>query len=118
MSATKPPQTPANSGDRVFVKIPKAGPGQHYRAPKTLAMPLVDTFTRLFVLGACASLPIVPLVIIVMIVAETYSTEPYLLWLWITMAIITTAIALAVSIGIAREVFGYTRPRDFEGAAR
>lgn len=119
MSADTTPTSPAAQPlERVYVKIPKAGPGQGYHAPKNFQKPLLDLLSRLAIIAICLSIPLVPGVIIGMIVATTYQTEPGLLWLWGAMTILIEAIAIFVAIGVAREALGVSSPRDHLPAAR
>jgi magnesium-transporting ATPase (P-type) len=117
MSTNTPPAAPQAKADqprRVFIEIPKAKPGQGYRAPKNYARPLLAQLGRLVIILACLMLPIIPLAIIVMIVVNTYASESYLLWLWITMALIVVPIAIFVAIGLGREAIGVQRASDYE----
>jgi hypothetical protein len=93
--------------ERVFVTIPKAGPGQGYRAPQNFEQPLFGLLGTLLVAGACLSLLLVPAVIIIMIAANTFQREPGLLWLWATMFLFLEAIAIFVALGLWREALGY-----------
>jgi cytochrome bd-type quinol oxidase subunit 1 len=107
---------PAAPEDERFVKIPRALPGQEYKAPKNYQQPLVDGFYRFAVIGACLSLPVAPAVIFFMILVYSNAIQDGMLWLWITMIIITEVIAIFVAWGISREALGsagvsYIRPR-------
>jgi hypothetical protein len=117
MSTNTPPAAPQTKADqpkRVFIEIPKAKPGQGYRAPKNYARPLLLQLGRLVIVLSCLMLPIIPLAIIVMIVANTYASESYLLWLWITMTLIVVPIAIFAAIGLGREAIGVQRAADYE----
>ena len=92
--------------DERFVTLPKAKPGQEYRAPKNFQQPLLDGFYRLVVTLLCLSLPIAPGVIFFMILVYSRAIQYGLLWLWISMIIIIEVIAIAIAIGIAREALG------------
>jgi hypothetical protein len=121
MSANTTPPTATSTGpsatpDRVFVKIPKAGPGQKYHAPKNFQHPALRSLSTLLVILMALSLPLVPAILIVMIAYNTFGSSPDLLWLWITMFILVEAIAIFVAIGIAREAIGVTRRSDYEAA--
>jgi len=118
MSTNTPPAGTQAKPERVYVEIPKAGPGQGYRAPKNYQRPLVDLLTQLAVAAMCLSLLIVPGAIIAMIVWNTYRAEPYLLWLWATMFVFLEAIAIFVAIGLWREALGYTGRADYPGTVR
>lgn len=119
MSTNTPPTSakakPGKPGkpERVYVKIPTAGPGQGYSAPKNYAQPLLSELGRLAIILACLALPIIPALIIVMIVLNTHASEPYLLWLWITMTLIVEPFAIFVAFGLAREAIGVQRASDF-----
>jgi hypothetical protein len=119
MSANTTPPTTESAGpqatpEKVFVKIPQAGPGQHYQAPKNFQQPLLRVLSTLAVIAMALSLPFVPAILIIMIAANTSNSEPYLLWLWITMFVLVEAIAIFVAIGVAREAIGVTRRSDYE----
>ena len=121
MSANTTPPTTASAGssaspEKVFVKIPQAGPGQKYRAPKNFQHPALSSLSTLLVILMALSLPLVPAILIIMIAYNTLGSSPYLLWLWITMFILVEAIAIFVAIGIAREAIGVTRRSDYEAA--
>jgi hypothetical protein len=103
--------------ERVFVPIPKAGPGQGYQAPKNVEVPLADVLGTLLVAGACLSLLVVPAVIILMMAANTIQ-EPGLIWLWVTMFIFLEAVAVLVALGLWREALGYASRTDYLGAIR
>lgn len=125
MANTTPPSTSAGSAEgtdpeRVYVKIPKAGPGQGYRAPKNYQRPLVDLAWRVLVVLMCLSLLVIPLAIIGMIVFLPASAghhnayEEGFLWLWIPMFLFVEAIALFVAIGIGRAALGIAGSGPFE----
>jgi hypothetical protein len=92
--------------ERVFVEIPKAGPGQGYQAPKNYARPLLAGLSKLAIIALCASLPLAPLAIIIMILTQSRAIQDGLLGLWIVMAIFIEIIAIGVAIGVAREAIG------------
>ena len=109
MSAeTQPTTQAATSNDERFVQIPRAKPGQEYRAPRNHRQPLLGGFYRLVVTLLCLSLPIAPAVIFFMILAYSRAIQYGLLWLWITMIVLIEVIALFVAWGIAREALGYS----------
>jgi hypothetical protein len=123
MSTNTPPTTPATppaekpakaATGPVYVEIPRAKPGQEYRAPKNYQRSGLAALGKLVVVLACASLPIVPAAIIGMIVWTTYATEPYLLWLWATMTILVVGFAIFVAFGLAREAIGVQHAGDYE----
>jgi hypothetical protein len=121
MSANTTPPTTTSTGssatpEKVFVKIPQAGPGQKYRAPKNYAHPALSSLSTLLVILMALSLPLIPAILIIMIAYNTLGSSPDLLWLWITMFILVEAIAVFVAIGIAREAIGVTRRSDYETA--
>jgi hypothetical protein len=115
---TTPPTTPSTGSSatpqKVFVKIPQAGPGQKYRAPKNLQHPALSSLSTVLVILMALSLPLVPAILIIMIAYNTLGSSPDLLWLWITMFILVEAIAIFAAIGIAREAIGVTRRSDYE----
>jgi hypothetical protein len=122
MSANTTPPTATSTGsspaapEKVFVKIPQAGPGQKYHAPKNYQQPALRTLSTLLVILMALSLPLVPAILIIMIAYNTSGSSPDLLWLWITMFILVEAIAIFAAIGIAREAIGVTRRSDYESA--
>lgn len=125
MSTNTPPTTPATPpADQqpksppapVYIEIPRAKPGQEYRAPKNYQRAGLATLGKLIILLACISLPVVPALIIGMIVWNTYATEPYLLWLWATMMVLVVGFAIFVATGLAREAIGVQHAHDFEPA--
>ena len=121
MSANTTPPTAAATGssatpEKVYVKIPQAGPGQKYRAPKNYAQPALRSLSALLVILMALSLPLVPAILIIMIAYSTFGSSPDLLWLWITMFVLVEAIAIFAAIGIAREAIGVTRRSDYEAA--
>ncbi|HKS70345.1 MAG TPA: hypothetical protein VJQ45_07990 [Ktedonobacterales bacterium] len=110
----------AQTPERVYVKIPKAGPGQGYRAPKNYQQPLLMLLGRALVVLLCLSLPIVPLVIIGLILflpgsgAARNAYEEGFLWLWIPMFLFVELIAVTVAIGVGREALGIAGNGPFE----
>ncbi len=121
----KPTGTPANAttDNRVFVEIPKAGPGQHYQAPKNYDQPLLNVLGRLAVLGMCAAVLLVPGVIMALIMflplgrGHDNATQAGLLWLWIPMFLFIESFAVFIAVNVYREGVGsagegnYLRPR-------
>jgi hypothetical protein len=121
MSANSTPPTTASTGssatpEKVFVKIPQAGPGQKYHAPKNYQRSALGSLSTLLVILMALSLPLVPAILIIMIAYNTLASSLDLLWLWITMFILVEAIAIFAAIGIAREAIGVTRRSDYETA--
>jgi hypothetical protein len=129
MGASKPPSA-TNTGDaskvednRVFVQIPKAGPGQGYRAPKNFDQPLLNLLGRLLVLALCAAVLLVPGVIMALIMflplgnGHRNATQAGLLWLWIPMFLFVEAFAVFIAVNVYREGIGsagegnHLRPR-------
>jgi hypothetical protein len=117
---TQPETDTSAAPERVYVKIPKAGPGQGYKAPKNYQQPLLMLLGRLLVLALCLSLPIVPLVIIGLILflpGSGNATNAYqegFLWLWIPMFLFVELIAVSVAIGVGREALGVAGNGPFE----
>jgi len=121
MSANTTPPTTTSTGspaapEKVFVKIPQAGPGQKYHAPKNFEHPALRALSTVAVIVMALSLPLVPAILIVMIAFNTFGSEPNLLWLWITIFVLVEAIAIFAAIGIAREAIGVTHRSDYETA--
>jgi hypothetical protein len=110
----------AQTPERIYVKIPKAGPGQRYQAPKNYRQPLLMLVSRLLVVLLCLSLPIIPLVIIGLILflpgshGATNAYEEGFLWLWIPMFLFVELIAISVAIGVGREALGVAGNGPFE----
>src|SRR5215469_6553802 len=117
---TQPETGTSAAPERVYVKIPKAGPGQGYKAPKNYQQPLLMLLGRLLVLALCLSLPIVPLVIIGLILflpgsqGATNAYQEGFLWLWIPMFLFVELIAVSVAIGVGREALGISGNGPFE----
>jgi hypothetical protein len=99
--------TPAASadGDR-FVTIPKALPGQEYKAPKNFQNPLMSGVYQVAVVLMALALPAAPAVIFFMILVYSHAIAEGLLWLWIVMILFVETIALGVAWGLAREALG------------
>lgn len=95
---TSQPPTP----EKVYVKIPKAGPGQGYQAPRNFQHPLLQSLSLLIVLALCVALPITPAAIVTMIIIKS----PDLLWLFLPLGVLVVAIALFVAVGLGREAIG------------
>lgn len=89
-----------------YVTIPRALPGQEYKAPKNFQNPLMSLFYRVVVVLLSLSLPIAPGVIFFMILAYSKAIQFGLLWLWITMIVFIEVIAIFVAWGVAREALG------------
>jgi hypothetical protein len=70
------------------------------------------------VAGACFSLLAVPAIIILMMGANTYRTEPNLLWIWVMMFVFLEVIAVFTATGLLREVLGYTSHKDYLRSTR
>ena len=92
--------------EKVYVKIPKAGPGQGYKAPKNYQYPLFDALSKVVIVALCAALPLATGVIFAMILGNSESSRPQFLWLWIPMIVLIEGIAILVAIGVGREALG------------
>jgi hypothetical protein len=92
--------------EKVYVKIPKAGPGQGYKAPKNYEQPLLDALSRVFVVLMCSALPLATGLIFAMILGASQTSRNEFLWLWIPMIVLIEGIAIALAIGIGREALG------------
>lgn len=101
-------QTPTTSDtpERVFVPIPKAGPGQGYHAPKNFEHPLLQTLSRIAIFLLCLSLPIASGGIIVMILILDPVARDTQLWLWIPLGLLVEAFAIFLAVGIWGEANG------------
>ncbi len=121
---TQPEAGTTKKPERVYVKIPKAGPGQGYQAPKNYQQPLLMLLGRLLVVVLCLSLPIVPLVIIGLILfmpgshGASNAYEEGFLWLWIPMFLFVELIAVSVAIGVGREALSIAGNGPFERVRR
>lgn len=105
MGANTPPNT-TTTPEKVYVKIPKAGPGQGYHAPKNYQQPLLDTLSKVIIVLMCASLPLATALIFGMILGFSEASRTQLLWVWIPMIILIESIATLVAIGVGREALG------------
>jgi hypothetical protein len=113
MSATTPPSAQNTTADnRVFVEIPRAKPGQGYRAPKNFDTPLLTLLSRLVVFLICLAILIIPGVIMAMIMflplqpKHNNASQAGLLWLWIPMFLFVEAFAVFLAVNIYREFTG------------
>jgi hypothetical protein len=107
MSTNAPtPATPDATPERVYVKIPQAGPGQGYQAPKNYQNRLLNWVSGLVVVLLCISLPVAPAGIITMILILDATARNTQLWLWIPLGLFVEAIAMLIAIGIGREALG------------
>lgn len=107
MSSNAP--TPVKSDktpERVYVEIPKAGPGQGYRAQPNFQRPGLDALGRIITYLLCFSLPVSSGGIIVMILILDHVAREQQLWLWIPLGLFVVGIAVLVAIGVAREALG------------
>ncbi len=92
--------------ERVYVEIPRAKPGQGYRAPKNYQQPGLELLSKIIIVLMCISLPIAPAVIFVMILAYSHAIQQGLLWLWIVMILLIEPMALLLAWGVGREALG------------
>lgn len=93
------PATP----ERVYIEIPRAKPGQGYRAPKNMQRPLLDALAKLVTILLCGSLPAAPALIFALVLGFDPGARLHYLWLWIPMIVLIETIAVLVAIGLARE---------------
>lgn len=100
-------QAAADADSERFVQIPRAKPGQEYKAPKNMQQPLITGFYRLAVIALCLSLPVAPAAIFAMILILSHAISLGFLWVWIPMIILVEAIAIFVAWGVASEALGY-----------
>jgi hypothetical protein len=100
--ATDAPATP----ERVFVDIPRAKPGQGYKAPKNYNYPLLALASKVAMVGLCVSLPLAPALIFAMIFVYDPNARARFLWIWIPLTIFILLIAFLVAYGVAREALG------------
>jgi hypothetical protein len=92
--------------EKVYVKVPKAGPGQGYRAPKNYQQPLLDALSKVIIVLLCASIPLATGLIFAMILGASETSRTEFLWLWIPMIVLIEGIAIAAAIGVGREALG------------
>src|SRR5262249_55550982 len=98
--------------NRVFVAIPKAGPGQGYQAPKNYDQPLLDVLSRLAILAICLAIPFIPGVIVGMIMflplphGAHNAVQAGFAWLWIPMFLFVEALAIFLAVNVYREAVG------------
>lgn len=103
---TTPPADKATQPERVYVEIPKAGPGQTYRAEKNIQQPFLMLVSRVFIVALCCTLPASTLLIFGMILATDPNARTHFLWIWIPMILFIEAIAFPLAWGVAREALG------------
>ncbi len=98
---------------RVFVEIPKAGPGQGYRAPQNFNHPAMDRLGQLVVWLLCAALIVAPAFVIGLIcfLPGSHALQAGFAWLWIVMFLLTESIAIFSAVGIYREAVGIAGSR-------
>ncbi len=100
--STSTPATP----EKVYVEIPKAGPGQGYKAPKNYQHSLIDLLSKLAIIALCISLPAAPALIFAFILGASELNRNGYLWVWIPMIVLTEVIAIFAAIGVGREALG------------
>lgn len=113
MSADTTPNTTPNTSpetqatpEKVYVKIPKAGPGQGYHAPKNYQQPLLDSLSKIIIFLLCLSIPLATGLIFGMILGFSETSRTQFLWVWIPMIVLIEGIAILVAIGVGREALG------------
>ncbi|HLJ81814.1 MAG TPA: hypothetical protein VKT52_10035 [Ktedonobacterales bacterium] len=106
MSTEAPTPTASDTPERVFVPIPKAGPGQGYQAPKNYEHPLLQMLSKVAIFLLCLSLPVASGGIIVMILILDQTARDTQLWIWIPLGILIEAFAIFLAIGIWNEANG------------
>src|SRR5262245_49800898 len=98
--------------NRVFVEIPKAGPGQGYQAPKNYDQPLLTILSQVAILAICLAIPLIPGVIVGMIMflplanGAQNAVQAGFAWLWIPMILFVEAFAIFLAINVYREAVG------------
>ncbi len=97
--------------EKVYVKIPKAGPGQKYKAPKNYQHPVIGALSTLLIVVLCAAIPLATGLIFAMILANSEISRTQFLWLWIPMIVLIEGIAILVAIGVGREALGVSGRR-------
>lgn len=111
MGADTTPNTQATP-EKVYVKIPKAGPGQGYHAPKIHQQPFRDTLSKVLIVAMCASIPLATGLIFAMILGASETSRTQFLWVWIPMIVFIESIAIPVAIGVGREALGLSGSRQ------
>jgi hypothetical protein len=98
----------SRTDNRVFVEIPKAGPGQGYQDPKNFAHPTLEGLSKLIIWLLCAALVAAPAFVIGLIcfAPGSHALQSGFAWLWIVMFLLTESIAIFSAIGIYREAVG------------
>lgn len=97
---------------RVFVEIPRAGPGQGYQAPKNYDQPLLTVLSRLAIVAICLAIPLIPGVIVAMIMflplpnGAQNAVQAGFAWLWIPMILFVEALAIFLAVNVYREAVG------------
>ena len=96
------------SDNRVFVEIPKAGPGQGYQAPKNFNHPALNQLSKVLTWLVCAALVVAPAFVIGLIcfLPGSHALQFGFAWLWIVMFLLTESIGVFSAIGIYREAVG------------
>jgi hypothetical protein len=103
---TQKTQKTQTAPEKVYVKIPKAGPGQGYHAPKNYQRPLLDALSTIIIVLLSASIPLATGLIFGMILGFSVTSRTQFLWLWIPMIVLIEGIAILVAIGVGREALG------------
>jgi hypothetical protein len=101
-SATSAPTEP----ERVYIEIPRAQPGQGYKAPKNYDNRLLSLVSKLVIIALCLSLPVAPGLIFGLIYTFDPNARAMFLWIWIPLTLFIMLIASLVAIGVAREALG------------
>ncbi|MGH2515723.1 MAG: hypothetical protein ACRDHP_08710 [Ktedonobacterales bacterium] len=99
--------------ERVFIPIPKAGPGQGYQAPKNFEQPLLQMLSKIAIFLLCLSLPIASGGIIVMILILDPVARNTQLWLWIPLGLLVEAFAIFLAFGIWGEANGIAGANNY-----
>ncbi|MBF6591589.1 MAG: hypothetical protein IVW57_13840 [Ktedonobacterales bacterium] len=112
MATEKTPTTSAPvppTQQRVYVEIPKAGPGQGYRAPKNEDRPLLTTLSRIATVALCLSIPGATGLIFIMIYLYDPNARAKFLWIWIPLTLFIMIVSLLLAYGVACEALGIAR---------
>src|SRR5262249_26447523 len=105
-------KTAETADHRVFVEIPKAGPGQGYQAPKNYDQPLLNVLSGLAIRATCLAIPLIPGVIVGMIMflplanGAQNAVQAGFAWLWIPMILFVEAFAIFLAVNVYREAVG------------
>jgi hypothetical protein len=107
MATEKTPATSAPAEpERVYIEIPRAKPGQGYKAPKNYENRPLALLSKVVMVALCLSLPGAVGLIFGMILAFDPNARAKFLWLWIPLILFIMITSLLLAFGVAREALG------------